>query len=213
MKTLLLLTLSGSALALLLLALRYLFLKRMPSAVYYYAWLLVLLRFALPLPGLVPDWNTTEPAQPEPVRVTERLTEADPKPVPELSVPDAPVREAVPEPRTDTAPIPAPELPRQESPAQSTVQSDAQSAVQSAPARSAVGINFKDPSLWLWVWAAGTLVSLAVPVGAYLRFSRALHRTLRKPEDGVLRQYAAIPGKKPPIYVSRAARTPLTLGC
>ena len=54
MTTLLTLTLSGSALTLLLLALRYLLLKRMPSTVYYYAWLLVLLRFVLPLPGFVP---------------------------------------------------------------------------------------------------------------------------------------------------------------
>ena len=54
MKMLLYMTLSGSALALLLLALRYVFLRRMPSTVYYYAWLLVLLRFALPLPGLMP---------------------------------------------------------------------------------------------------------------------------------------------------------------
>ena len=45
MTTLLTLTLSGSTLTLLLLALRYLLLKRMPSTVYYYAWLLVLLRF------------------------------------------------------------------------------------------------------------------------------------------------------------------------
>ena len=54
MRILLSLTLSGSALALLLLALRYLILKKMPSTVYYYAWLFVLLRFILPLPGLVP---------------------------------------------------------------------------------------------------------------------------------------------------------------
>ena len=54
LNILLTLTLSGSALAVLLLALRYLLLKKMPSTVYYYAWLLVLLRFALPLPGLVP---------------------------------------------------------------------------------------------------------------------------------------------------------------
>ena len=47
MQTLLTMTLSGSALALLLLALRYLVLRRMPSTVYYYAWLLVLLRFVL----------------------------------------------------------------------------------------------------------------------------------------------------------------------
>ena len=54
MRILLSLTLSGSAMALVLLALRYVFLKRLPSTVYYYAWLLVLLRFVLPLPGLLP---------------------------------------------------------------------------------------------------------------------------------------------------------------
>ena len=54
MNTLLALTLSGSVLALLLLSLRYFVLRKMPSTVYYYAWLLVLLRFALPLPGLIP---------------------------------------------------------------------------------------------------------------------------------------------------------------
>jgi beta-lactamase regulating signal transducer with metallopeptidase domain len=64
METLLLLTLSGSALALLLLALRYLFLKRMPSTVYYYAWLLVLLRFVLPLPGFVPVERAAQEASP-----------------------------------------------------------------------------------------------------------------------------------------------------
>ena len=54
MRYLLTLTLSGSVLALLLLALRYFILRRMPSTVYYYAWLLVLLRFALPVPGFIP---------------------------------------------------------------------------------------------------------------------------------------------------------------
>ena len=56
MKTLLALTVSGSALTILLLVLRYILLKKMPSTVYYYAWLLVLLRFLLPLPGLVPPF-------------------------------------------------------------------------------------------------------------------------------------------------------------
>ena len=51
MERLLQLTLSGSVMALLLLILRRLFGKRLPTTVYYYAWLLVLLRFLLPLPG------------------------------------------------------------------------------------------------------------------------------------------------------------------
>ena len=66
MTILLRLTLSGSVLALLLFALRYLLLRRMPSTVYYYAWILVLLRFALPFPGLIPltaGTDVHEPAQ------------------------------------------------------------------------------------------------------------------------------------------------------
>ena len=65
MRYLLTLTLSGSVLALLLLALRYFILRRMPSTVYYYAWLLVLLRFALPVPGFIPvpgEAKTPQPA-------------------------------------------------------------------------------------------------------------------------------------------------------
>ena len=64
METLLTLTLSGSALALVLLALRYLLLRRMPSTLYYYAWLMVLLRFALPLPGLFPTSIGTDVSEP-----------------------------------------------------------------------------------------------------------------------------------------------------
>ena len=65
METLLSLTLSGSALALLLLLLKKLLGRRLSSTLYYYAWLLVLLRFLLPLPGLVPlgqEANSSTPS-------------------------------------------------------------------------------------------------------------------------------------------------------
>ena len=48
------LSLSGTLMALVLMLLRRLLGARLPSAFYYYAWLLVLLRFVLPLPGLMP---------------------------------------------------------------------------------------------------------------------------------------------------------------
>ena len=54
MRILLALTASGSLLALLLLLLKALLGKKLSSTMYYYLWLLVLLRFVLPLPGLVP---------------------------------------------------------------------------------------------------------------------------------------------------------------
>lgn len=200
MKTLLLLTLSGSALTLLLLALRYLMFKRMPSTVYFYAWLLVLLRFALPLPGLVPDRTAAEPARLEPVSAEERLPVNIAAPDYVQPAGEASTRTGETAPKADEAPRRASELPQQESPAPD-------------PERAAFArINWKDPALWLWIWAAGTLLSLTLPLGAYLRFSAALGNTLRKPEKAVLRQYASVPGKKPPLYVSRATKTPLTLG-
>ena len=62
MKTLLFLSLVGSALGLGLMLLRRRAGGRMGSAFFYWAWLLVLLRFALPLPGLVPAYERqTEP--------------------------------------------------------------------------------------------------------------------------------------------------------
>ena len=67
MRILLNLTLSGSFMALLLIFLRYVLLKRMPSTVYYYAWLLVLLRFLLPLPGFIPTGETAQSPTAQPL--------------------------------------------------------------------------------------------------------------------------------------------------
>ena len=61
MKTLLFLTLSGSAMALLLMIIGKLFKKKLPSVFCYYAWLLVLLRFILPLNGIIPTSRATAP--------------------------------------------------------------------------------------------------------------------------------------------------------
>ena len=62
LRTVLTLSLGGSVLALLLLLLRCLFGRRLPSAFFYYAWLIVLLRFVLPLPGLIPGPYASAPA-------------------------------------------------------------------------------------------------------------------------------------------------------
>ena len=54
LKTLLSLSLAGSALALGLMLVNRLAGRRISSGFVYFAWLLVLLRFALPVPGLLP---------------------------------------------------------------------------------------------------------------------------------------------------------------
>ncbi len=205
MKTLLLLTLGGSATALLLLALRWLLFRRMPSTVYYYAWLLVLLRFALPLPGLIPD-RSAAPNVPlrEPAAVRETEPEADYPfdpgelaPLPEAGTfPAAEVAAEAPAASDEPAPVTAATVP----------------AAQSAPARRTPDVNWKDPRLWLGVWSLGALVSLTVPLVAYARFRRALQSTLRKPDGAMLAQYRAMPGRQCALYVSSAVKTPLTLG-
>lgn len=61
LKTLGTLTLGGSVLAVLLFVGKKLIYKKMPNTLYYYAWLAVLLRFLVPLPGVIPVKTTVEP--------------------------------------------------------------------------------------------------------------------------------------------------------
>lgn len=64
------LTLGGSVLALLLLLGKKLVFKKLSNTFYYYAWLVVLLRFLVPLPGAMPTASRQMPA-PETATVTE----------------------------------------------------------------------------------------------------------------------------------------------
>ena len=161
MRLLLTLTLSGSALALLLLSLRYFVLRRMPSTVYYYAWILVLLRFALPIPGLIPlaaETGTSETAvYSEPYALNR----------------DNPVSD-IPFAEPDTVPAGLPVLPSE---SQNAVQApetadSARTQAPAAPARRS--FDWRSPGLWLSVWALGTALSLGMTVFVYLRFTLRL---------------------------------------
>ena len=187
METLLTLTLSGSALALLLLALRYLALRRMPSTVYYYAWLLVLLRFSLPLPGLIPTGQ--EAKAPTPAVRQETLYRGTQAAAP--TVPDT-VLDRVPS-------LPQP------------VDRPAGEA-DSAAGKKLPGINWRSPGFWLSVWAFGAALRFGLTVLAYLRFVLRLRRELCSPDRSVRALYASIPGRKPALFVSDAVRTPMTFG-
>ena len=161
MNTILTLTLSGSALALLLLLLRAIFARRMPSTVYYYAWLLVLLRFVLPLPGLVPALSPSAQPEPTPAAVS--------APLPRLDTGDIFI--GTPNlgfvPASDSAP-----LENDAAPAAAPVQTSA----PAAPMRHA--FDWRSPELWLTVWAVGAGLCLAMPVVSYVRFTGKLRRTL-----------------------------------
>ena len=187
LSILLRLTLSGSALALLLLAMRYVFFKRMPSTAYYYAWLLVLLRFVLPLPGLVPDM-TGETAAPVAAISTPAPTERAPLSLPQADgfrpVSDIPPAESFP------------------------IQEDA--VRESEPVKR--GLNLKSPTLWLTVWVAGAGICLAVYVLSYALFTAQVRRSLTLATFEDRRVYARLGGRRPRLYRCAAYDTPLMFG-
>ncbi len=203
MRTLLTLTLSGSALALLLLAMRRIFGRRMPSTVYYYAWLLVLLRFLLPAPGLVPAFSAAaEAAAPaERAAYTARAETAD------VTSPAAPFTFAT-APDAQAAPAYA----QTEAHAAEAKAEQGAYTAPAAPAARKEAFNWKSPALWLTVWAAGAAACFGHTVFAYVRFSRALRRSLERPDAETQAVYDSLPGRKPALYCSTALQTPLMCG-
>ena len=188
MRVLLSLTLSGSALALLLLALRYLILKKMPSTVFYYAWLFVLLRFILPLPGLVPTELRESPA---PAAYTQTLSEAEPP---------ASLHAA----RTEQDDVPA-----------AAVQPSAYEPVPEQPAQRTEAkryVNLKSSKLWLTVWAVGAGISLAATLVSYKLFTVRVRRSPSPATREDRRVYRLLPGRKPRLYRCAAFETPLMFG-
>ena len=195
MEHLLFVTFGGSVLALLLLTIKALLRSKLPNTVYYYAWLLVLLRFALPLPGLVPTGAEAEPIQ---TAVSDTmLRERD-----ESTILYPPLETTAP--KTSVTPV---NVQPQTSETEDNV--SLTTPVVSTLKRS---IGWRSPVLWLSLWAGGTLISLAFYVGSYWQFTRRISRTLKR-ADAIDRQvYAAIPGRKPRLYRCPDTRTPLMCG-
>ena len=196
MGTILSLTLSGSALALLLLLLKKLLGRRLSSTVYYYAWLVVLLRFLLPLPGLVPLGQEAEDSTPTHLTAPRLLEDVY-----------LPLETAIP------AYAPLAELPDQ-TPA--AMEAEAPEAAPSLSPSSAVEhsvrIDWRSPRLWLSLWAVGAGLCFLWPLVSYLRFRRALRPALQQPEGDLRALYARISGRKPALSTCSAMQTPLMFG-
>ena len=197
MNTLLALTLSGSVLALLLLSLRYYVLRKMPSTVYYYAWLLVLLRFALPLPGLIPAAEAM-------------LAPTEARTAHEAVAPDGWEQTPVLFPG-DVSPGALPALPDEAQGAAASGEAVKPQATASAK-RAAFSVPWRSPVFWLSVWALGTALCFGATVFSYLRFTLRLRRALHGPDRFARALYASIPGRKPKLVCSGALRTPLMFG-
>ena len=195
MKTLLVLSLSGSALALLLLGLRYFALRRMPSTVYYYAWLLVLLRFALPLPGLIP--TTFETKATETPVYSETYIQDYNEQIPVLP------QNAVPGGVSAVS---------SESQILAPTEVTPETQTTTFTHKTTHSMDWRSPKLWLTIWAFGAALSLGLTVLAYLRFTIRLRHELHRPDRFTREVYASIPGRKPAVFRSNVVRTPLTFG-
>ena len=205
MYSLLVMTLSGSVLTLLLVCLRYTVLRKMPSTVYYYAWLLVLLRFALPLPGLIP--TSSEKAE-----IPAAYSEVnDQETIHKIVTEDVQVfpvtgQDHVTENVSDGSTEPA-----ETQIIHNAVDKEELNVTEAAP-ETALSIDWKSPMLWLSVWAAGAAISMAVTVLSYFRFSYVLKKNLKEPDSFTKAVYDAVPGVKPDLYFTDSNRPPMMLG-
>lgn len=212
MYTMLVLTISGSVLALLLLCLRYTVLRKMPSTVYYYAWLLVLLRFALPLPGLVPTTGGTEDKVPAPSAPAVYAEMNDQENVRESIREDAQVyTQKVSDYESNNVTKSVPAESNESHIVLNATETQEMTVSETAP-KTSLSIDWRSPKLWLSVWAIGAVISLAVTVLSYLKFSFDLKKNLMEPDYYTQTVYASIPGRKPALYFSDSARTPMMLG-
>ena len=212
MYTMLVLTISGSVLALLLLCLRYTVLRKMPSTVYYYAWLLVLLRFALPLPGLVPTTGGTEDKVPAPSAPAVYAEMNDQENVRENIREDAQVyTQKVSDYESNNVTKSVPAESNESHIVLNATETQEMTVSETAP-KTSLSIDWRSPKLWLSVWAIGAVISLAVTVLSYLKFSFDLKKNLMEPDYYTQTVYASIPGRKPALYFSDSARTPMMLG-
>jgi len=196
------LSLGGTALALLLVLLRRLLGSRLPSAFYYYAWLVVLLRFVLPLPGLLPLLPDSQAAPVPALPSVVSTTDAAPRPwqggIPEIG---APAENA----SSQTAP--------EAEPTGSASAGSGRYALHPAELLRSAGKLLKEPGFWLRLWGVGVAGSAAYFLLGYLRFRRELKRSLRPPLPSDLEIYARIPeGSRPRLCRSRAVTTPMLVG-
>ncbi len=202
LTTLFFLGVSGTALGLLLMLLRRTAGKRLPGVFYHLAWLVVLLRFVVPLPGLVPVRSASAPAY-----IASSTEGARPfgaaQPASGLGGDEDIIRVKGEYRRGGCGcregkrPAPVSESP-----------SAARAAVSWADIKSVL----LSPRLWGAVWLAGALISAARNITGYRRFVRTVRRTEREPTDADLALYFSMPGARKGLVRSRCVSSPMLMG-
>ncbi|HPE15866.1 MAG TPA: M56 family metallopeptidase [Oscillospiraceae bacterium] len=195
--TILSLSLSGSAMALLLLMLRPVLAGRVSKRFGYYVWLLVLLRLCLPVSGSVSFFTAAGAGTESSVTAGQTAAE-NPSAQSDPDVRTDPAQEAVP-----TADAAGTYAPPEETRADAPGQSLWDAAVDLAG----------DPAVWFWIWAAGALGTCAWYVLGYLRFSAGVGKSGVPAEGEAARILEELcPRRRPRLLVSPAVDTPMLLG-
>lgn len=198
LKTLLLLSASGSVLGLLLMLTRCVLGKRLPSTLWYCAWLPVLLRLVLPLPGLIPGAQT---AAESPVFV--RTEAAEGRSYRYEGYGDYP---AFGEDNEEA------EAPAAEAAAQAETVGEAETATPAQPPIQPRAL-LKSPGLLLAVWLIGAALWFTRYTAGYIRFRRVLTRTMETTDGSTARIYKQVNGSNSPrLFASAYVKTPMLLG-
>ena len=201
LKTLLLLSASGSVLGLVLMLARRLSGKRLPSTLWYYAWLPVLIRLVLPLPGLIPQ---AQPAAESLVTQFEAQTEnTEPRSYRYNEYEEVAAFGGSDAEAADTAVA--------ETAAVKPVAADAETP--SEPIRAQVKAVLQAPGFWLAVWLAGAALCFTRYTAGYIRFRRVLMRTLETTDGATARVYRELTDShNPRLFRSAYVKTPMLLG-
>lgn len=210
------LSLGGSLMALLVLGLKWTLRGKLPSAFYYCAWLAVLLRLVLPLPGFMSLDSREEAA---PAAVYDTTAGGIPR------VGDLPLAVGLGPESAGNSPVNIAENTAGTAPAPAQT---AQEIETSAPARPALRTLLfaafgmvisrardliSSGEIWLWLWALGAVVTLLWYIVGYRRFGRALRRSLCRAAPLECRLFQQLGGpKRLRLCRSAAVGTPMLLG-
>ena len=209
------LSLGGSLMALLVLGLKWTLRGKLPSAFFYCAWLAVLLRLVLPLPGFM-SLDSREEAAPAAVS-----TSGQSSGIPHVG--DLPTavgigpEEAgnspvdIAENTAGTEPAPAQTARETEAPARPGLHTLLFAAFGMVISRVRALVHSGD--IWLWLWGMGALATLLWYIVGNRRFDRAQRRTLCRAAPLECRLFRQMGGPaRLKLCRSAAVGTPMLLG-
>ena len=200
MKTLLALSLAGTVLALILMLLDRSLGKRISSRFIYLAWLLVLLRFILPVPGLLS------------VPAASSFTNTTTATRPASDAAEAPSRSY----RDGTNPGPSGVVAAEPQSVYDAIEPTGRGSDDEEETPLPVEAEWAAFPIWtlmFCIWAVGAFCVAGWNLSGFFRYRRVLYRTLRPVKEGeAIHLHTLHPQPWPALFRSGAVTTPLLLG-